>query len=58
MDRALFGDETLIVLKTICGLLVLSFEFYFIQRYCTKVAPLYFIRATLLQMCQRLLANF
>ncbi len=40
MDRALFGDEPLIVFITIYCFLVFNFEFYFLQRYCTKVASL------------------
>jgi hypothetical protein len=36
--------------------LVFYFEFYFLRRYCTKVAPLCVIGATLLQMYHRLLA--
>jgi hypothetical protein len=52
MERALFGDETLIFLKFICCFLVFNFEFYFLRRCCRKVASLYVIEATLLQMCQ------
>ncbi len=37
--------------------LVFNFEFYFLQRYCTKVASLCAIRATLLQCAKRLLAT-
>jgi hypothetical protein len=57
MDRALFGGEPMIVCKTFCCHLVVNFEFYFLQRYCMKVVPLYAIGATVLQMCQSLLAT-
>jgi hypothetical protein len=51
MDRSLFEDESLIVCITFYFFLVFNFEFYFLQRYsyCTKVAPLCEIGATLLQ---------
>ncbi len=49
MDWALFGDESLIVLKTIYCFLILNLKFYFFQRYCTKAAPSCAIGATLLQ---------
>ncbi len=52
VDRALFGDEPLIVFKFICCFLVFNFEFYFLQRCFKKVALLYVIRVSLLQMCQ------
>jgi hypothetical protein len=48
MDRSLFDDEPLIVFMTISSWFF-NFEFYFLQRYCTKVAPLCTIGATLLQ---------
>jgi hypothetical protein len=57
MDRVLFGDETIIDFKTCLLFLAFKFEFYFLQRYCTKVALLYVIGETLLQMYQRLLAT-
>jgi hypothetical protein len=57
MDRALFGDEPLTGFITICCFLVSNFVFYFLQRYCTKVAPLCVIGATLLQIYHRLLAT-
>ncbi len=37
--------------------MVSNLEFYLLQRYCTKVAPLCAPGATLLQMCHRLLAT-
>jgi hypothetical protein len=40
MNRALFGDEPLTGFITICCFLVFNFVFYFLQRYCRKVAPL------------------
>jgi hypothetical protein len=49
MDRSFFEDEHLIVFITIYFFLVFNFEFYFLQRYCKKVAPLCEIGATLLQ---------
>jgi hypothetical protein len=49
MDRALFGDKPLIIFKPIYCFLVFNFEFYFVQRYCTQVASLCAIGATLLQ---------
>ena len=49
MDRALFRDEPLTGFITICCFLVFNFEFYFLQRYCRKVASLCAIGATLLQ---------
>jgi hypothetical protein len=58
MDRVLIWDEPLIVFTTIHCFLVFNFEFYVLQRYCTKVAPLCAIGAILLQMCLRLLATF
>jgi hypothetical protein len=48
MDRSLFEDEPLIVFIAIYFFLVFNFEFYFLQRCCTKVAPLCAIGATLL----------
>ncbi len=57
MDRALFGDDPLIVFITICCFLVFNFKFYFLQRCCTKVVPLYVTGATLLQICQKLLTT-
>jgi hypothetical protein len=57
MDRASFGDELLTGFITICCFLVFNFVFYFLQRYCTKVAPFCVIGATLLQICHRLLAT-
>ncbi len=36
-------------------ILCFNFEFYFLRRYCTTVALLYIIGATLLQMCHKLL---
>ncbi len=56
MKHHLVGDEPLIVRKLSC-FLVFTFEFYFLQSYCTKVALLYVIGATLWKMCQRLLAT-
>jgi hypothetical protein len=38
--------------------MVFKFEFYYLRSYGTKVAPLFVIGATLLQMCQKLLAPF
>jgi hypothetical protein len=49
MDKVLFGDEPLVVFLTIYCILVVHFEFHFLQRYCTKVVPLCAIVATLLQ---------
>ncbi len=49
MDRALFGDKPLIIFIPIYCFLVFNFEFYFVQRYCTKVASLCAIGETLLQ---------
>jgi hypothetical protein len=40
MDRALFWDESLIVFIKIYCFLVFNFQFYFLQRYCTQLAPL------------------
>jgi hypothetical protein len=40
MDRAVFGDEPLIVFIAIYCFLGLNFEFYLLQRYFTKVVPL------------------
>ncbi len=57
MDRALFGDEPLTGFITICCFLVFNFVFYFLQRYCTKVAPLCVSGATLLQIYHRLIAT-
>ncbi len=51
MDKALFGDEPLYLFVTIYCFFVFNFEFYFLQRYCTKIAFLYVAEATLLQMC-------
>jgi uncharacterized membrane protein YwzB len=48
-DRVLFGDEPPIVFTTVYCFLVLNFEFYFLQGYCTKVALLYVIGTILLQ---------
>jgi hypothetical protein len=50
MDRALFGDEPLAGFITICCFLVFNFVFYFLQRYCTKVAPLCVIGEPLANM--------
>ncbi len=50
MDSGLFTDEPIIVFQTICCYLVFNLEFYLLQRHCTKVAALYVIGATLLQM--------
>ncbi len=47
MEVPLFGDEPLKVLITNCCFLVFIFEFYFLQRYCRKVAPMCVIGATL-----------
>jgi hypothetical protein len=49
MERALFRDEPLTIFKPIYCFLVFNFEFYFLQRCCTKVASLCAIRVTLLQ---------
>ncbi len=57
MDRALFGDEPLTGFITICCFLVFNFVFYFLQRYCTKVASLCVFGTTLLQIYNRLLAT-
>jgi hypothetical protein len=38
MDRALFRDKPLKVFITIYSFLVFIFEFYFLKRYCRKVA--------------------
>jgi hypothetical protein len=57
IHRALFGDESLIVFLTFYCFSVFNFEFYFLQRYCIKDAPLYVIGVNLLQMCYRLLAT-
>jgi hypothetical protein len=46
MDRAIFGNEPLLY-----NYMLLLGELYFLQRYCTKVFPLYVIGTTLLQMC-------
>jgi hypothetical protein len=45
MDRALFGDEPLIVFIIIYCFLVVNFEF-FLERYCTSVGPLCAVGAT------------
>jgi hypothetical protein len=52
MDRALFKDKLLIDFIIIYCFLVFNFEFYFLQRYCTKVVPLCVIGVTLMQICQ------
>jgi hypothetical protein len=49
MDRSLSGDEPLIVFIIIYCFLVFNFEFCFLKRYCTKVAPLCAVVATLLE---------
>jgi hypothetical protein len=49
MERGLFRDEPLIIFIPIYCFLVFNFEFYFLQRFCTKVASLCAIGATLLQ---------
>ncbi len=49
MESALFRDEPLIIFIPIYCFLVFNFEFYFLQSYCTKVASLSAIGATLLQ---------
>ncbi len=49
MERGLFRDEPLIIFIPIYCFLVFNFEFYFLQRFCTKVASLCTIGATLLQ---------
>ncbi len=53
---SLFENEPLIVFITIYFFLVFNFEFYFLQRYCTKVAPLC-NWGNPLAMCYRLLAT-
>jgi hypothetical protein len=58
MDRALFGDEPLIVFITIYCYLVFNVEFNFLQRYFKEVALSNVIGATLLQVCHRLLPAF
>jgi acyl-[acyl carrier protein]--UDP-N-acetylglucosamine O-acyltransferase len=40
MDRALIRDEPLIVIKYMY-FLIFNFEFYFLQKCCKKVTPLY-----------------
>ncbi len=49
MDKALYGDEPLIDYIIVYYFLVFDFEFFCLQRYCTKVALLCIIGATLLQ---------
>ncbi len=49
MERALFRDEPLIFFRPIYCFLVFNLEFYFLHRYCTKVASLCAIGTTLLQ---------
>jgi hypothetical protein len=49
MERALFGDQPLIVFITISCFSVFNFGYYVLQRYCTRVAPLCVIGATLLK---------
>jgi hypothetical protein len=52
MEIALFRDESLIIYIPIYCFLVFNFEFYFLQRYCTKIASLSAIGATLLQCAE------
>jgi hypothetical protein len=49
IERALFRDEPLIFCIPINCFLIFNFKFYFLQRYCTRVASLCAIGATLLQ---------
>jgi hypothetical protein len=58
MDKAEFGDESLIVFVTLSSFLVLKLVFYILQKYCRKISPLSVTRATtVFQMSRGLLAT-
>jgi hypothetical protein len=57
MDRALLGGEPLTVLSLSISSWFFNLEFQVLQEFCRKVASLYVISVTLLQMCLRLLAT-